>query len=57
LLSGRPEIRYKWWKVKVTEGAPPAGKHTVSGSGETGALPETIAERLHEQYPAYKDLK
>jgi hypothetical protein len=29
----------------------------VSGSGETSALPETIAERLHEQYPAYKDLK
>ena len=37
--------------------APPPGKHSVSNSGETNALPKTIAERFHEQYPAYKDLK
>ena len=37
--------------------APPDAKHTVSGSGAATALPKMIAERFHEQYPAFKDIK
>jgi hypothetical protein len=64
LVKDEKEVKYQthvdvqWdFARKEDADAPPAGKHTVSGSGETSALPETIAERLHEQYPAYKDLK
>lgn len=37
--------------------APKPGHHTVSGSSAADALPATIAERFHEQYPAFKDIK
>lgn len=37
--------------------APPRGAHTVSGSAEASALPATIAERFHDQYPGFKDIK
>lgn len=64
LVKDEKEVKYQthvdvqWdFTKKEDADAPPAGKHTVSDSGETSALPNTIAERLHEQYPAYKDLK
>ena len=50
------DIQWNYGKQEDTD-APPPGKHTVSNSGETSALPATIAERFHEQYAAYKDLK
>jgi hypothetical protein len=64
LVKDEKEVKYRthvdiqWnYDKKEDVDAPPAGKHTVSNSGETSALPTTIAERFHEQYPAYKDLK
>jgi hypothetical protein len=33
------------------------GKQTAAKGGAASALPPMMAERLHEQYPAYKDLK
>lgn len=50
------DIQWDYAKKEDTD-APPKGKHSVSNSGETSSLPAAIAERLHEQYPAYKDLK
>ena len=49
-------INWTFSKPEETK-APPKGKHTVSDSGATTSLPKTIAERFHEQYPAYKDIK
>ena len=45
------------FQKKADADAPPNGVHTVSGSTAASALPATIAERFHEQYPAYKDIK
>lgn len=50
------DIQWDFAKVEDTD-APPKGKHTVSNSGETSSLPATIAERFHDQFPGYKDLK
>ena len=51
-------IDVQWDFAKKEDSAsPPAGKHTVSGSGAATELPKTIAERFHEQYPAFKDIK
>ncbi len=36
---------------------PPKGVQKASAGGRASALPSLIAERLHERYPAFKDLK
>jgi hypothetical protein len=41
-------------KAEATGG--PRGVHTVKDSGAASGLPATIAERFHEQYPAFKDI-
>jgi hypothetical protein len=63
LIKGRKvafqtAIDIAWdFQKKEDADAPPKGAHTVSGSSEATALPATIAERLHDQYPAFKDIK
>jgi hypothetical protein len=63
LVKGR-KITFKTaiglvWDFQKKEDAdsPPAGVHSVAGSGAATSLPATIAERFHEQYPAFKDIK
>lgn len=51
-------IDLQWdFAKKEDAAAPPDAKHTVSGSGTATELPKMIAERFHEQYPAFKDIK
>lgn len=50
------DIHWDFAKADDTK-TPAKGKHAVSGGGATDALPETIRERFHEQFPAYKDIK
>jgi hypothetical protein len=63
LVKGRKvafqtQIDIAWdFPKKEDADAPPKGVHTVSGSSEASSLPATIAERFHDQYPAFKDIK
>jgi hypothetical protein len=63
LVKGK-QVAYKtsidilWgFNKKEDADAPPKGAHTVSGSSTANALPATIAERFHDQYPGFKDIK
>ncbi len=57
-VAFKTNIGVEWNFAKADDvKAPPKGVHTVSGSGEASSLPSTIAERFHEQYPGYKDIK
>ncbi|HSK00205.1 MAG TPA: hypothetical protein VK932_03150 [Kofleriaceae bacterium] len=63
LIKGRKvtfqtAIDIAWsFQKKEDADAPPKGVHTVSGSSEAASLPATIAERFHDQYPTFKDIK
>ena len=57
-VTFKTAIDVQWdFAKKADVASPPDGKHTVSGSGAATELPKTIAERFHEQYPAFKDIK
>ncbi len=57
-VTFKTKIDVLWdFKSKADAALPPAGSHTVSESGAATELPKTIAERFHEQYPAFKDIK
>ena len=50
------DIAWRFAKKEDAD-APSKGVHTVSGSAEASALPAPIAERFHDQYPGFKDIK
>lgn len=57
-ITFQTAINIAWdFQKKEDANSPPKGVHQVSGSGAASALPKTIAERFHEQYPAFKDIK
>jgi hypothetical protein len=57
-VAFKTSIDVVWGFAKKEDAdAPAKGAHTVSGSAAATALPATIAERFHDQYPGFKDIK